>query len=235
MHARSARHEFPITNYGCRISSVMPLPDLSAIEANCDPIVQAIGREAVDVYGFLADEFARGSVVGNCVFQFTYRSFYRLDNAGLPDAFKSKYFDLLEESRTQPEIDLRKLVQELYAIPNRKGQHSLQFSFVTKLANTVNSHYPIYDSEVANVFGFRAPVGTFDVRLGKYMAFHDNLRNTYSEILDGNLLQQPRRAFRQVYAVPPERIPETKVLDFIFWSAGKRLSESRRRATRSDG
>jgi hypothetical protein len=33
------------------------------------------------------------------VFQFTFRSFYRLDNAGLTPEFKSKYFALLEESR----------------------------------------------------------------------------------------------------------------------------------------
>ena len=61
----------------------MSLPDLSDIEGNGDSIVEAIGREAVDVYGFLADEFGRRSAVGNYVFQFTYRSFYRLDNAGL--------------------------------------------------------------------------------------------------------------------------------------------------------
>jgi|SRR5271155_3815043 hypothetical protein len=201
----------------------MPIPDLSDIEGNADSIVRAIGREAVDVYGFLADEFARGSVVGNYVFQFTYRSFYRLDNAGLTPEFKSKYFALLEESRNIREIDLRRLVEELYAIPNRKGQQSLQFSFVTKLANTANRQYPIYDGEVASVFGFRVPDnhGTFDLRLEKYMIFYAKVRDIYSEILNGNLLQEPRRTFRQIYAAPSERIPDIKVLDFIFWSAGK--------------
>jgi hypothetical protein len=201
----------------------MSLPNLSDIERNGDSIVQAIGREAVDVYGFLADEFGRRSVVGNCIFQFMYRSFYRLDNAGLTPEFKCKYFALLEESRNLREIDLRTLVEELYAIRNRKGQQSLQFSFVTKLANLANRLYPIYDREVANVFGFRAPdnIGTFDVRLEKYMIFYANVRAIYSEILTGDLLQAPRRTFRLIYAAPPERIPDIKVLDFIFWSAGK--------------
>jgi hypothetical protein len=201
----------------------MPIPDLSDIEGNADSIVRAIGPEAVDVYGFLADEFARGSVVGNYVFQFTFRSFYRLDNAGLTPEFKSKYFALLEASREVREIDLRRLVEDLYAIPNRKGQQSLQFSFVTKLANTANRLYPIYDGAVASVFGFRAPDnhGTFDLRLEKYMIFYAKVRDIYSEILNGNLLQEPRRTFRQIYAAPSERIPDIKVLDFIFWSAGK--------------
>jgi len=65
-----------------------PLRDLSEIDGNAEPVVRAIGREAVDVYGFLSDQFTRGPVVGNHVFQFVYRSFYRLDSAGLTPEFK---------------------------------------------------------------------------------------------------------------------------------------------------
>jgi hypothetical protein len=200
-----------------------PLRNLSQIERNAEPVVRAIGREAVDVYGFLSDQFALGTVVGNCVFQFVYRSFYRLDSAGLTPEFKSKYFVMLEESRNLPQVDLRSLVKELYAIPNLKGQQSLQFSFATKLVNTVNRQYPIYDREVGKVFGFRAPNNykAFEVRLEEYMTFYAKLRGIYAEILTKNLLEAPRRLFRQIYTAPPERIPEIKVLDFIFWSAGK--------------
>lgn len=201
----------------------MPLSDLSDIEANAERIVREIRPEAVAVYAFLSAEFARGSVAENYVFQFTYRSFYRLDNAGLKPEFKSKYFVLLEQSRTRPEVDLRTLARELHDIPDWKGHQSLQFSFVTKLAHTVNRQNPIYDAEIARVFRFRAPYNkkTFDVRLDKYMTFYDKLRDIYAEILTANLLERPRRMFRQIYSAPPERIPDTKVLDFIFWSAGK--------------
>ncbi len=201
----------------------MLLADLSDIETNAEEIVHAIGRESVAVYRFLSEEFARGSASDNCVFQFTYRSFYRLDNAGLTPEFKREYFVLLEEARNLPEVDLSGLTRKLFAIPNRKGHQSLQFSFVSKLANTVNFQYPIYDAEVASVFGFHAPSNykTFDVRLNEYMAFYNNLRCIYAEILDGNLLQGSRQRFRDIYEARPERVPEIKVLDFIFWSAGK--------------
>lgn len=201
----------------------MPLPDLSDIETNSEEIVGAIGRESVEVYRFLSDEFARGPVLENCVFQFAYRSFYRLDNAGLTPDFKREYFVLLEEARGLREVDLPGLTRKLFAIPNRKGHASLQFSFVSKLANTVNSQYPIYDAEVASVFSFRAPYNykTFDVRLTEYMAFYNKLRGIYAEIIGRDILQKPRQMFRDIYAAPPERIPEIKVLDFIFWSAGK--------------
>lgn len=201
----------------------MPLPNLSYVETNAEEIVRAIGRESVEVYRFLSDEYARGPVLENCVFQFTYRSFYRLDNAGLRPDFKREYFVLLEQARNLSEVDIPGLIRKLFLIPNRKGHQSLQFSFVSKLANTINPQYPIYDAEVASVFGFRAPYNykTFDIRLNEYMTFYNKLRGIYAEIIDRNFLQQPRQMFRDIYAAPPERIPEIKVLDFIFWSAGK--------------
>lgn len=187
----------------------MPLPDLSDIETNSEEIVGAIGRESVEVYRFLSDEFARGPVLENCVFQFAYRSFYRLDNAGLTPDFKREYFVLLEEARGLREVDLPGLTRKLFAIPNRKGHASLQFSFVRKLANTVNSQYPIYDAEVASVFSFRAPYNykTFDVRLTEYMAFYNKLRGIYAEIIGRDILQKPRQMFRDIYAAPPRENP----------------------------
>ncbi|HUI43757.1 MAG TPA: hypothetical protein VL523_17490, partial [Terriglobia bacterium] len=38
--------------------------------------------EWIDVYQFFQGEFERGPVTENRVFQFVYRSFYRMDNAG---------------------------------------------------------------------------------------------------------------------------------------------------------
>ena len=205
------------------VTADVAMPDLSAIETDGDRIVQEIGHEAVDVYSFLCNEFNRGPVTGNHVFQFAYRYFYRLDTAGLTPEFMSAYFLLLERSRTQAEVDLRRLVRDLHSIRNRKGQQTLQFSFVTKLAHTVNHRYPIYATEIERVFGFRRLDSgkPFDDRLEKFMGFYDRLSAIYTRILTGHLLEGPRRAFRQTYAASPEKVPETKVLDFIFWRAGK--------------
>jgi hypothetical protein len=199
------------------------LSALEVIDTNASAIVQAIGRESVDVYTFLANHFKAGSVQSSPVFQFVFRSFYRLDSAGLPPELKSRYFELLEDARGQSVIDLRRIVTDLYAFPNLKGQHSLQFSFATKLAHTANPHYPLYDGEVASVFQFHPPGNwlSFEKRLQRYLDFYGKLRELYADVLEQNLLQTPRRLFRASYDAPPERVPEMKVLDFIFWSAGK--------------
>ena len=39
--------------------------------------------------------------------------------------------------------------------------------------------------------------------------------------LDSDLLQRPCRMFRDLYPAQPDDIPEPKVPDLIFWSAGK--------------
>ena len=202
--------------------------ELAEIEENAETIVGDIGQEAVSVYAFLASEFSRATIVDNRVFQFTYRSFYRLDNAGLTQQFKAKYFRLLEDGRNSQAPNLELLTRELYAYANLKGQRSLQFSFVTKLANTVNREYPIYDAEVARVFGFRAPYHykPFDVRLSEYLGFYRSVQEQYAEILRDGSLTRARALFHQMYDSDSHVVPEIKVLDFIFWSAGKLSRDS---------
>ncbi|HKV46836.1 MAG TPA: hypothetical protein VJN69_02005 [Candidatus Acidoferrales bacterium] len=199
-------------------------PDLAQIETNAASIVDGVGAESVAVYVYLLREFGRAPVDTNLLYQFVFRSFYRLDNAGLTDKFKREYFRLMEEHRRiAGAIPLDALVKALYKFPGRNERKGIQFSFVTKLANTINPTYPIYDSEVAKVFAFRPPYPSrpFEDRLASYLAFYGNLRDTYNRILSENHIAQTRRMFREKYASVAAGVPELKVLDFIFWSAGK--------------
>lgn len=69
------------------------------IEENSDEIVENIEFESIVTYNFLKKQFADFDVRKNYLFQFVYRSFYRLDNAGLTSEFKNEYFIILEEYR----------------------------------------------------------------------------------------------------------------------------------------
>ena len=46
-------------------------------------IIENIDQESVDVFNFLKTEYSKSDVTKNHLFQFVYRSFFRLDNAGL--------------------------------------------------------------------------------------------------------------------------------------------------------
>lgn len=199
-------------------------PDINSLCDNAHSIIRGIERESLDVYLFLKEQFNKGPILKNYLFQFVYRSFYRLDNAGLTPEFKSEYFRSMDEFRSLKYLDLRSLSKCLYEIPNRKDQKSLQFSFVTKLANTIDDDYPIYDSEVAKIFSFHPPYAykTVDERLTVYLEFYKNLKNYYHELLNGNACETIFTCFHETY--PDDnysKIPLLKLLDFFFWSAGK--------------
>ena len=205
------------------MQTIMTSPDFAKLNENAQLIVDTVGREAVDVYLFLSEEFARGPVTHNFLFQFVYRSYYRLDSAGLTPGFKSAYFAWMENSRADPHVEIAAIVRDLHQIPNLKGQASLQFSFVTKLAHTINPDYPIYDAEVAKCLGFRAPYNTkhFDARLQEYLTFYESLRKFYEQVTIQRSLEQVVRLFEKTYLSAERAMPSVKVLDFIFWSAGK--------------
>ena len=57
-----------------------------------EEIISNISRESVDVYLWLRDEYKKGNIKNNTVFQFVFRSYYRLDRAGLGKKLKKRYF-----------------------------------------------------------------------------------------------------------------------------------------------
>ncbi len=190
------------------------------IENYSTEIIKNIDQESVDVYNFLKKEFNESNVIENYLFQFVFRSFYRIDNAGLTPEFKKEYFKILELNRNEKQLDFEKVLRRLFSFPNRKGQNTLQFSFATKLFNTIDDKMPIYDSEVAKMFSFTRPYqNEFEIKLNKYLDQLNKIQTGYEQITEQNLLPKTIRLFDQVFK--NNKLSKMKKLDFIFWSAGK--------------
>lgn len=192
------------------------------LNLNADRIVRNIDQESIDVYLFLKEQFNNSNVSRNPLFQFVYRSFYRLDNAGLTPEFKNEYFILLENNREIQSIDIEGIVTALHKYPNRKAQNSLQFSFVTKMINMINDSMPIYDSEVAKVFGFKTPSYTkpFKGRLADFLKFYIELEEFYKETIENKRVDPVFRILENNLE-HVHSLSDTKRLDFLVWSAGK--------------
>lgn len=194
------------------------------IENYSTEIIENIEQESIDVYNFLKSEFQTSNVKDNYLFQFIFRSFYRLDNAGLSKKFKIEYFQILENYRSEKVFDFNFILTKLYQIPNRKGQNTFQFSFTTKMANTIDHSMPIYDSEVAKMFSFKKPYqNTFEIKLDKYLQQLQEIKNGYTIILEQNLVPKTLQLFDQTFE--NNKLTEMKKLDFIFWSGGKLKSK----------
>jgi len=185
-------------------------------------IVGNIQEESLATYCFIHDQWNGSSAVDNKLFQFVFRSFYRLDNAGLTDEFKNKYFELLEAVRNK-EVNIKSVCETLYEIENRKGSKSLQFSFATKLANTVNPLLPIYDSEVAKMYGYKPPLTykPLSERIENLLKFYKYLSDDYTKVLHDGSIEMTLNTFDKKFPKYQDKISNFKKLDFIVWSAGK--------------
>jgi len=200
------------------------------IEAKSIMAFELIENEAISIYQFLMERFCSFEPRDDELFQFVYKSFYGFGNAGITKNFKSRYFELMTVAKREKFVDLRTIVTELYEIPNQKGQKSLQFSFATKLAATLNPNLPLYDIWVAKVFGFRVPEHNkdFGTRLSEYISFYEKLTVLYDKTVESDKLKITIDKFRDKFDVSPEEVSSHKVLDFVFWAVGKQAGKLRK-------
>lgn len=191
------------------------------ITDNENQIITNLDFESVSVYQFLQTEYKRESITSNFVFQFLFRSFYRLDNAGLTPEFKTEFFKLLEELRNSKFFDMWSVDNRLANIKDKQGRTPIQFSFITKMFNTIENDFPIYDTELAKMFGFKRPnyLKSREVRLEEYDYQYSKIYSVYKRILGNNLLSSTLKLFESKFSKAD--ISKTKMLDFIFWQAGK--------------
>jgi hypothetical protein len=155
-------------------------------------------------------------------FQRHFSYFYRLGVAGLTPEFMTKYFSLMAALPRNTQVDLVAICSELQPFRDRQGRETLQFSFCTKLAATLNPNYPIYDANVAKVFQFSPPAPSmpYDDRVRQYLAFYSHLQSTIEWI----------SASPRIHKLVPKSLQEmeewktlstTKQVDFLCWAAGK--------------
>lgn len=184
-------------------------------------IIDNIKHESVDVYCFLKNDFINKDVSKDRVFQFMFRNYYKMDGVGLTDEFKNEYFVILEKSKNAHKLDLESVNNYLYGLTN-PDRPSIQFSFATKLLNTVDDFIPIYDRNVAKVFTLSRPKAkTVSHRLMHYVEDHKFIKQSYDHILKHKMLNTSLTEFNLKFG--NRNISEIKKLDFIFWSYGKLL------------
>ena len=166
---------------------------------------------------WLKNEYKKINVENNTVFQFIFRSYYRLDSAGLGEKLKNRYFELLNRK----ENNLGIILDELSKIPTTKNQFTVQYSFATKLIHTIDNNKPIYDNEVAAVI-HRTVVGhNVKARIESAKEVYAYLKNLYTELINDGKIKKVITQFRSRFGSDTKNITDQKTLDFLIWSLGK--------------
>lgn len=193
------------------------------IESKRKLIIKNLKYESIETYIFLQSELKKDKeLTKNYLFQFIFRSFYKLDNAGLTDGFKEQFFVYFQKYRSCPDkFDLKSAIVEFSKLKTIQGKESIQFSFFTKMYHSINVKKPIYDKEVAKVFGFpRYYVSNVEKRIERLLYQYQIIEGTYERIAKEQELENIITDFDNKFK---SNMPLTMKYDFIFWQAGKLL------------
>jgi hypothetical protein len=185
------------------------------INDNIDNILHSVGSSHVGQYDWLIENIQN---VAEPEYQRKYKTFWRLNGAGLSQAYCHAYFEFLQAGLNNNVLQLNILAHELYQRPVNTNRQALQFSFCTKLCHMLNREIPIYDSRIRTFYNFAEPLRQLPVvqRIAAYVQFHQFLIDEYNHVLNQGLLAPSIRAFRQHLA--PQHFTDIKVIDSLIWA-----------------
>jgi hypothetical protein len=176
----------------------------------------------VQDYDNLMRAFTQADTAVDMEFQRHYAHFWAL-GPGVDKPWRRNYFLVLQEVRTQRELDpqqRRQLLERVCheTLGERKGGRSLQFSFTTKLVHTAAPTSPIYDDKVRAFFllPYANHGGDIARRIGPCLDVYDAVVKEYDRILDKHLLDRSIALFRK--ELHPETFTDIKVIDSLIWA-----------------
>ncbi len=115
------------------------------INDNIDDILRVITPGHVAQYDWLIQNIHQLSESKS---QRTYKTFWRLNGAGLSQNYCHVSFQYLQIGLDNNALHLNILAHELYQIPINTNRQALQFSFCTKLWHMLNHEILIYNSRI---------------------------------------------------------------------------------------
>ena len=191
---------------------------------NKEGLISNIDIESIVVYSFLKEKYNQVSekektkIDDNYLFKFMFRSYYRLDNAGLSDSFKDKYFQLLDDKVS----DLKTILEVLYDIKTLRGYNTVQFSFASKLLHTIDNSNPIFDSNIGFIIGDKPGGMRKDEKISSCTEFYKKMIILYMELIKHSEIQSYISEFKATCKKYTSiDISDIKILDFMLWSLGK--------------
>ena len=182
-------------------------------------VIKNIDQESIDVYLWLKNAHEKGNIKNDHIFQFIFRSYYGLDRAGLSNAQKEKFFELLAKKETNLSIILRNLSK----LPNLQNQNAVQFSFATKLLHTIDNSKSIFDSQVSAVIHRRVTGNSVEEKIESAEKLYNYLENLYIELIENEKVREVIKGFKSRFGLGPKNMTDQKILDFIIWSLGSLL------------
>ena len=136
-------------------------------------------------------------------------------------------YNWIQEPKGKDKEIIEKSVLDLSNYKTRKNLDSIQFSFVTKFANTIDNKYPIYDSEIIRLFNFKQPYYLKDKneKIDKYLEQYSYITSTVQELLLNDEINCILNSLNNSFGESSTKMGEVKKLDTLMWGVGKVLKD----------
>jgi hypothetical protein len=188
---------------------------LERLQIRGDEILELLGAGAIATCLYLTTRLHECDITRNDVYKRVYSRYYGLKGAGLTEQFLSRYFLLLEDAKKSG-FDPSMIAQDLKEYPNRKGQLSLQFSFITKIGATIDPNLPIYDSRIVQLFGIRNSkiIRDYDKRLHAHLEDFEEIKRRIAACMKERPIKELLRRCHEVGG----GLPDKRLVDLILWA-----------------
>lgn len=199
---------------------------IDGIIKNSNKIIEQISQEDIDVYCFIQDRFnnTKGNIKVDSIFKFLFKHYYFRNNFWVySKSFFKAYFTIFSNNSLQERIKLENDINHVhneildFLYTHRK---KLEFSYTTKMIHTVKPLYPIYDSNVVKALNLENFYRKERDKKNYYFSIYNEIRRIYNQIILNKSLKDVIEDFRKKRNI--SKLHEIKILDFIFWSAGKK-------------
>jgi len=155
-------------------------------------------------------------------FEKTFRKYYGMNSAGLSDEFFQAFFSILYTAKHNGDFPSgRVILEKLYTIKRKKGDKSMQYSFVSKLLNALDEDHPIIDKYVKKFLQIEPPPkNKKENQLQWYEETIFKIKQEYGELIQNGIINK-------CFEMLDRRLPQFKniyplrKLDFLIYSAGK--------------
>lgn len=194
-----------------------PPYSLEGLQKRGDDIAELLGAGAIVTCLYLTTRLHECDVSKNKVYKLIYSRYYGLKGAGLTEAFLARYFSILEAAKKSG-FNPAAIARDLKEYPNRKGQLSLQFAFITKIGTTVDPNLPIYDSRIVELFGIRNSkiFRDYDERLRAHLEDFQEIRQRIDACMRKRSFVEMLDRCRELTL--SERLPNTRLADLVLWA-----------------
>lgn len=210
-------------------NSMMQAGELAELMSrNGGKVLDHVDKDEVKHYAWLREHLHDSSLKDNEEFKENFSNTYRLSGRRVSLTWKERLFELMERSKESESFDFFETFHLLYKETSTTKLGPTQFSILSKVASTLDDQFPVFETNVGDLLGFKKPTSTKDTsheRMREYMNFYEHTKTVYSDLAENPKVLDLLKVFKIQHREHIGFLPVAKRLDFLVRSAANLKSK----------